>query len=68
MENYVQKIIKVPAKLSMAHHWKVLAYANKIYMFVSIQIIITNIINGPNTLECDIALGCKALPTNALAY
>ncbi len=28
MENYVQKIIKGPDKLSMAHHWKVLAYAN----------------------------------------
>ncbi len=28
MENYVQKITKGPAKLSMAHHWKALAYAN----------------------------------------
>jgi hypothetical protein len=28
MENYVQKIIKGPAKLSVAHCWKVIAYAN----------------------------------------
>ena len=28
MENYVQKIIKGPAKLSAADCWKVLAYAN----------------------------------------
>jgi len=34
MENYVQKIIKGPAKLSVAHHWKVLAYANSIYVFL----------------------------------
>jgi hypothetical protein len=27
-ENYVQKIIKGPPKLSMAHFLKVLAYAN----------------------------------------
>ncbi len=33
MENYVQEIIKGPAKLSVAHHFKVLAYANYIYMF-----------------------------------
>jgi hypothetical protein len=33
MENYVQKIIKGPAKLNVVHCWKVLAYSNKIYMF-----------------------------------
>ncbi len=27
-ENYVQQIIKGPAKLSVAHWWIVLAYAN----------------------------------------
>jgi len=27
MEYSVQKIIKGPAKLSMAHYWKVIAYA-----------------------------------------
>jgi hypothetical protein len=34
MENYVQHIIKGPAKLSVADWLKVLAYANQIYMFV----------------------------------
>ncbi len=28
MENYIQKIIKGPAKLSVAHWWKVSAYTN----------------------------------------
>ncbi len=46
MENYVQKIIKGPAKLCIAHCWEVLAYAYYIYMFISIQIIISDSIIG----------------------
>jgi hypothetical protein len=36
-KKYVLKIIKGPAKLSIAHWLKVLACTNWIYMFVSIQ-------------------------------
>jgi hypothetical protein len=42
MEDYVQKIIKGTAKLSVAHWWKVLAYAKSIYFVVSLQNIVSN--------------------------
>jgi len=34
MENYVQKIIKGPAKLGMSHWWKVLAYTKFTSLFL----------------------------------
>ncbi len=40
--------MKVPTKLSVANRWKVLAFAIYIYMFVSIQ----NIISDSNKLVC----------------